>query len=383
VTTIRSAAVALAVLLGGAAIAPGAPADRAAAVSSHHARWVMGYYPIYQRGLMPVSEIDWSAMTHLVVGAVLPRADGSLDTSFDDDPTHGPKIAKRLATAASAHGVVPVLMVGGAGAHDGFAAAATNHRGALVRHLLATMRDLGFSGLDLDWEPVQQGEGTAIKRLVRALRDKAAHAVLTMPVGWVTRTFPHVSSLYAALAKWLNRINVMTYEMAGAYDGWVTWHSSALKGAGDSTPSSIAVNIRSYLRAGVPARKLGIGVGFYGTCWAGGVDGPRQPVGSSYVAASDNVMSFTTIKSTYYSSTAYRYDETAQAPYLSFSKATGPQHCTYVSYENKRSIIAKGAFAEKHGLGAEIVWTINQAHVSGAPAGRTDPLLKAVRRGFH
>jgi chitinase len=313
----------------------------------------MGYYPIYQRQLMPVREIDWSAMTHLVVGAVLPRADGSLDTSFSDDPVHGPKVAQRLATAANAHGVVPVLMVGGAGAHDGFAAAATDHRGALVKHLLATMR------------------------------DEAPHAVLTMPVGWVTRTFPHVSSLYAVLAKRLNRINVMTYEMAGAYDGWDTWHSSALKGAGDSTPSSIAVNVRSYLRAGVPARKLGIGVGFYGTCWAGGVDGPRQPVGSSYVAASDNVMSFTTIKSTYYSSSNYRYDAVAQAPYLSFSEPTGPQNCTYVSYENKRSVAAKGAFAEQRGLGAEIVWSINQAHVKGAATGHTDVLLKAVRRAFH
>jgi chitinase len=353
------------------------------AVAADHGRWVMGYYPVYQRGLMPVSEIDWSAMTHLVVGAVLPRADGSLDTSFYDDPTHGPKIAKRLATVASAHGVVPILMVGGAGAHDGFAAAATHHRSALVKHLLATMRNLGFKGLDLDWEPVENREGPTIKALVKTLRDRAPHAVLTMPVGWVTRTFPDASSLYGTLAKWLNRIDVMTYEMAGAYDGWDTWYSSALKGAGDSTPSDITVNVNTYEKAGVPARKLGIGVGFYGTCWAGGVNGPRQPVGSSYVAASDNVMTFTTIMSTYYSSSAYRYDVKAQAAYLSFDQPAGPQHCTYVSYENKRSVAAKGAYAEQHGLGAEIVWSINQGHVKGAPVGKTDPLLRALHASFH
>ena len=377
-TTIRNVVAALLVIT--ACLSVG---DRADARAQHHARWVMGYYPTYQRDLMPVSEIDWSAMTHLVVGAVLPRADGTLDTSFYDDPTHGPKIAAHLASAARAHGVVPVLMVGGAGAHDGFAAAATNHRHALVNHLISTMRNLGFRGLDLDWEPVQQGEGPAMKALVKALRARAPHAVLTMPVGWVTRTFPHVSSLYAALSKWLNRINVMSYEMAGAYDGWQTWHSSALKGAGDSTPSSVAVNVHSYLEAGVPARKLGIGVGFYGTCWAGGVDGPRQPIGSSYVAASDNVMSYTAIMSSYYASSAYRYDATAQAPYLSFPQPTGPRQCTYVSYENKRSIAAKGAWAEQHGLGAEIVWTVNQAHVKGAPAGQADPLLRAVHASFN
>lgn len=358
------------------------PASGSAA-PAHHGRWVIGYYPVYQRDLMPVDEIDWSAMTHLAVGAVIPRADGSLDTSFDVDATRGPQIAKRLAKAARAHDVVPILMVGGAGTHDGFAGAAAHHRRKLVNNLLSTMRDYGFKGLDLDWEPVQQGEGSTIQAVVKALRDRAPHAVLTMPVGWVTRTFPDVPSFYGALAKRLDRIDIMTYEMAGAYDGWKTWHSSALKGAGPSTPSDIALNAKAYERAGVPARKLGIGAGFYGTCWAGRVDGPRQDVGSSYVAASDNVMSFTTIMSTYYSSSAYRYDATAQAPYLSFGQPTGPQKCTFVSYENKRSVAAKGAWAEKHGLGAEIIWTINQGHVKGAPAGKTDPLLRAVHSAFH
>ena len=44
---------------------------------------------------------------------------------------------------------------------------------------------------------------------------------------------------------------------------------------------------------------------------------------------------------------------------------------------------AKGAYAERRGLGAEIVWSINQAHVKGAPAGHADPLLEAVRTAFH
>ena len=37
----------------------------------------------------------------------------------------------------------------------------------------------------------------------------------------------------------------------------------------------------AYRAAGIPAGKLGIGVGFYGTCWAGGVDGPNQDIGES------------------------------------------------------------------------------------------------------
>src|SRR4051812_32215290 len=200
VALVGAAAVALAITGPGAAASHDRHGGHAAAHAAGHGRWVIGYYPVYQRGLMPVGEIDWSAMTHLAVGAVLPRADGSLDTSFYDDPTHGPRIAKHLAAAARDHGVVPILMVGGAGAHDGFAAAARHHRHALVKHLLAKMRHYGFRGLDLDWEPVQDGEGPTVVALVKALRARAPHAVLTMPVGWVTRTFPQVPSFYRTLA---------------------------------------------------------------------------------------------------------------------------------------------------------------------------------------
>jgi chitinase len=171
--------------------------------------------------------------------------------------------------------------------------------------------------------------------------------------------------------------------MAADWDGWASWHSSALTGEKPNMPSSVASSAQAYIDAGVPKAKLGVGIGFYGTCWAGGASAPRQPVGSSYVAADDNVMRYSRVMSTYYSPSAYHYDAIAEAPYLSFDNPTGPEDCTFVSYENARSVTAKGDYATAHGLGAEIVWTVNQAHVTGAPAGETDPLLRAVRRAFH
>jgi chitinase len=364
----------------------GSSANVAHAAAAHDGpsqRWVMGYYAIYQRGMLPISQIDWKAMTHLVVGAVVPRADGSLDTTFYDDATHGPKIATHLASAASAHGVTPLLMVGGAGTHDAFAAAAKDHRAVLVKNLLSVMHQEGFAGLDIDWEPVDPADQPALRGLVSALRAAAPKAVLTMPVMWVTRTFPKVPNLYGVLAHKLDRVDIMSYGMAGAYDGWKTWHSSALRGATAATPSDVDLNVTAFEKAGVPARKLGVGVGFYGTCWAGGVTGPGQTIGSSYIAADDNNMTFAKIMSTYYSASAYHYDSTAQAPYLSFTAPTGPQGCTFVSYENERSVAAKGAYAEQHGLGAEIIWTINQGHVKGAPRAKADQLLDAVHQSFH
>lgn len=344
-------------------------------------QWLMGYYPLYQRDLMPAAEVPWSGLTHLVVGRVVPAADGSLDTTFDVG-SDGPAAAKDLGSRAHANRVSPILMVGGAGTYDGFAAAARSARPALVRNLVAQMRSLGYDGLDLDLEPIQSADQAPLLALVADLRAAAPGIVLTVPVGWTSVTFADVDAFYGRLSAGVDRINLMSYGMAGAWDGWRTWHSSALDGAGASTPSSVAVSVASYLRAGVPAAKLGVGIGFYGSCWAGGATGPNQALGSSRLVADDNTMSFTNIMASYWTSAAYRYDSAAEAPYLSFASPRGPQRCTYVSYEDQRSVTAKGAYSRRNGLGGAIVWTINQAHDRAQPAGRRDALLDAAASAF-
>lgn len=112
------------------------------------------------------------------------------------------------------------------------------------------------------------------------------------------------------------------------------------------------------------------------------MNGPRQPIGSSQVAADDNAMSWTTIRSKYYRTANYHYDTKAQAPYLGYTNPHGPQGCTFVSYEDQRSITAKATWAKSKGLGALIVWTINQGHLRGAKAGHRDSLLATARRAF-
>lgn len=350
-------------------------ASAAHAATSKH--WVMGYYPIYQRSMMPVGEIQWTGMTHLAVGRVVPRDDGSLDTTYDYDQTNGPKLAKQLATAAKNHHVVPILMVGGSGAYSQWQNAAGRHLNTLVTNLLSTMRKGRFAGLELDWEPIAAADQPVIMKLVNALRSASPGIVLTVPVGWNGSGSGPADAFYGQLAQKVSQINIMTYGMAGAYPGWKTWHSSALRGAHSDTPADVASNVASYRAAGVPAGKLGFGIGFYGTCWAGGVTGPNQKIGNSFIKSSDNVMTYTTIMAKYYKASSYHYDGTAEAPYLGFSKPTGPEGCTFISYENVKSIQAKGAYARAHNLGGVIVWTINQAH-----ANHKDALLLATRKAF-
>ncbi len=349
-------------------------------------RWVMGYYPGYLRSSLPASEVDFTSMTHLAVGRATPQVGGNLDTTFDIDATAGPIFARDLADRAHAAGRHPILMLGGAGEHAGWVAAASSTtRAHFVTTILATMDDLHFDGVDVDWEPLDAADEPAFTALVHALRIARPAMIITVPIGWLNANAPSVSSVWATVAPDVDQLNIMSYEMAGSaadgWSGWESWHGGALMGSGGSTPSSVDSSVQGYLAGGVPAARLGIGVGFYGECWTG-VSAPHQSTASAHIVASDNVMTYDHILSAYYSAGAYHYDAAAQAGYLSFSAGHGPEHCTFVSYEDETSIAAKGAYVASHGLGGAIIWAINEGHVPSLPAGSRDPLLTAMRHAF-
>src|SRR5690349_12229579 len=80
--------------------------------------WVDGYYVGYERNLYPPSAIDFSALTHIMVGRYAPRADGTLDKSCDWDASKCPAWARGIGAKAHKAGVKAILFLGGAGAYD-------------------------------------------------------------------------------------------------------------------------------------------------------------------------------------------------------------------------------------------------------------------------
>ena len=269
-------------------------------------------------------------------------------------------------------------MLGGAGEHAGFVGAASSaNRATFVANLLRTMDELGYDGIDVDWEPILDADRAPLLALLQALRSARPGMLLTIPVGWVNTNFPgEIDAWYAQVAGVVDQMNIMTYDMAGPWGGWVTWHHSALAGHAGNHPSSVQGSVAAYRAAGIPASKLGIGLGFYGSCWRG-VTAPLQTVGSgATLVASDNAMSYRNIMEQYHETGAARWDATASVPWLTFSAPKGPQQCTFVSYENPESVAAKGTWARAAGLGGAIVWTIAEGHIPYAA--EKNPLLRAA-----
>jgi chitinase len=345
--------------------------------------WVMGYYVGYLADKMPIEAIDWTSLTHLAVGIITPNPDGSLNFS-------GLDAAKRTLLIQNAHkNKRKVLaMIGGENTGpDWMTASSGATRATFLANLEKLVKVEGFDGLDLDWEPLEKAQEPALLALTKDLRKALPNAVLTFPAdGADNANFPANRGFFATLEPYVDQINAMTYGMSGAYDGWKTWHSSPLYASGDpAAPTSIDLTVKGYLKAGIPAAKLGIGIGFYGQCYGTPATKPLEdtvgirPDGAKIVAG-DNDLSYANIVKNYEPLGTKHWDATARVPYLSFAVPNGVNGCTYLSYENEQSILEKAKFAKALGLGGAIIWNINEGYVAGQTP--VNPLLDATRRAF-
>ncbi len=359
-------------------------------------QWVLGYYVGYQINDYPIDQIDWSALTHIAFAGVTVKNDLSLDLSFFDQNGTGIQDAKAISAAAHAHGVSALILLGGAGAGQNLATAASPaHRAAFVADLLSAMDMLGYDGIDLDWEESVNLDD--LVALAQALRAAKPNIVLTYPAGMVNGNYQSVDPKLATLAESLDQFNVQAYfpSTAVAGYGWDSWFNCPLQGATGSTPIAIDDTLKRYEDAGIPKSKLGLGMGFYAMCYTGGITGPRQPTdgSSQQILGGDNNYPLRLLfegGGTFDQASAAerKFDDVAQVPYLSLGSPKYDQGCgastQYISYDDEASIIAKGTFSKANGYGGIMVWTIQEGWLSpGAAGGRPqNALMQALKKGF-
>lgn len=359
-------------------------------------QWVLGYYVGYQINDYPIAQIDWTGLTHIALAPMLVKGNGTLDFGFSDSNGTGPADAKALAVAAHANGVKALLMLGGAGAGPNIAAQAVPAKvSAFADTLIAGMDQLGYDGIDLDWEDSVNVDN--LVALAQQLRAKRPTIVLSYPAGAINGNFQSVDPKMVTLAASLDRFNVQTYypSTAVAGQGWDSWFVSPLSGVTGSTPIAIDDTLDRYVKAGIPKDKLGMGMAFYAICYTGGITGPHQPTNgtSQQIVGGDNdypLSRFFEPNGTFAKSSAgeQKVDAASKVPYLSLSTAVNEAGCgaqtRYISYDDETSILAKGAFSKSNGYGGIIIWTIQEGWLKpNAAGGRPqNALMQALRQGF-
>ena len=155
-------------------------------------------------------------------------------------------------------------------------------------------------------------------------------------------------------------INVMAYDFYNSLTR-TTGHHAGLHRA-ESAPSTDrwgAASIEQHLAAGVPARKLVLGVAFYGRRFEGvtpsgnGLNQPYQKYGGEH--------SYRELVASFIDRNGYarHWDQRALAPWL-----WNPATRSFVTYDDPESIRLKSQFARK--LGGVMFWELSQDTADGA-----------------
>lgn len=342
------------------------------------------------------SNIDWSALTHLAVALAYPIAGANIEYRGGNLSS---TLAQQVTGAAHAHGRKAILMIGGAGSAADFVAAVSygdDFPATFVSNIVSRAKADGFDGIDIDWEGLYPQDYDLFKALALALRAKWPEMILTCAIGWDQTKNSFFSSLKDSSGNWLfDQMNVMTYDAANNWGGWISWFHNALADEGPDHPSSVVSALGKLNQiGGVPKSLIGMGIPFYGSAWTGGhppVTGPRQTItaGASASQGMDFVWTYKYIMDNYYqpydeaTKIGYVYDAAAGAAYITggptgHSRNNKPK-VMFISYDDPNSIAAKGSWIKANGYGGTIIWLINEGAIDTNGA---NPLLSAVKSAF-
>ena len=241
-----------------------------------------------------------------------------------------------------------------------------------------------FDGIDIDWEyPAAAGnDGTVFRpedttnftALLAEFRrqldaiDPTLLLTIAAPAGQDKIEKIEASKIHTSL-DWLN---LMTYDLHGAWDATGPTNFHAPLYASDQDPStgiaksySTDAAVQAYLAAGVPASKLTVGIPFYGRGWTGVPDvndglyqsnAQISPAPGTYEAGIEDYKVLSLL-----GYPGFR-DSVTQAYWIYNGS-------TFWSYDDPTSIAAKMAYAQTMGLRGAMVWELDGDTADGALLG--------------
>lgn len=242
----------------------------------------------------------------------------------------------------------------------------------------------GLDGVDIDWEyPVSGGLSTNIRRpedkynftlLMQKLRDKlnARSAIdgkdyLLSFAGAAGDWYLNNVEL-SKLEQLVDYANLMTYDFHGSWDSYTDFNAPLYTNS-DTSPQykdSVDQSVKAWLGAGFPAKKIIMGVPFYGYVYKA-VTNTNKGLYQTYSGASS--ISYANIEANYLNATGYTryFHSESKVPWL-FNGST------FICYEDEESIGYKSSYIKMKGLGGAMIWELSQ-----------DPqavLLKALAQGL-
>ena len=368
------------------------------------------YFPnwnIYSDSRKDVNGLPWDRLdcVNHAFWEVVPSDDGyavvSTDPWADTDPDNPAGHFAQYAECAEKYPDKQILIsIGGwtDSGHFSEMALTAESRGSFIRSCLETLDAYPFlSGLDIDWEypgverepedendegnPVVGDDWTNYTLLLKELREALdehfgqGKKILTVCAG-ASVGYSLCMQDYAALNPYVDRINLMTYDMAGPWEE-TTGHHTALLGE-----VSAETAVKYLLEQGVPAGKIAIGSPLYSHGWK--MKEPAQEtVGAEAEAIGD--MNWYELNALEEGAAAEGtpgwhkgYDEKAAAAWLWNDDPDSADYLKFITYESAESLQAKLDYINENGLGGLIVWEVH-----GDSIDNDWPMITQMHKGLH
>ncbi|MCR8559081.1 glycoside hydrolase family 18 protein [Mucilaginibacter sp. BJC16-A38] len=325
---------------------------------------VIGYVGGY-RGLIDTSLVNAKKLTHINYAFVNVKDNRAWLTNIRTDTTN----FKNLLKLKKVNPDLKILIsIGGWAWSKNFSDAVVSDtsRNAFAASAVEIIRKYNLDGVDIDWEyPDNIGDGNvyrpedkqnytlmfkAIRKELDKLEDETGKKLfLTAAVGGFKR-FTQTTEM-DKVAKYLNYINLMTYDYFQDSLGIAVHHTNLYASKKYNTLDYAAKAVADFEAAGVPAKKLVMGMAFYGRS-SRVIDTAANGLGIK----TDGKMragGFTFIKDSLVSNKSFKYyrDNDAAAPYL-FNSSTRQ----FISYEDEWSIKNKCDYVSKMKLAGVMFW---------------------------
>lgn len=302
-------------------------------------------------------------------------------------PADAPNLATLVALKKENPSLQIVISVGGWLWSGNFSdtALTPQSRSRFIDSVADFVQRYNLDGLDIDWEfPGEVGAGNRFrpedgknftlllaalrKRFDREARSLGRPLLLSIAAGANDDFLQHTEMRKDAAL--LDTVNLMAYDFYEPGDEGTTGnHAPLYADPADPRHVSADTSVRHYESAGVPARKIVLGVPFYGHIWGNvapanhGLFQAGSPVPNAYSHYGDIERSLLHQGFTRY------WDAASSVPYL-----YNAEKKQFVSYEDPESLALKCAYIERMHLGGIMFWEYN-ADPSGA-------LLDAIHRAF-
>lgn len=221
------------------------------------------------------------------------------------------------------------------------------------------MKDWGFDGIDIDWEyPADDTQATNMILLLKAVRSELdAYAAKFAPgyhfqLSIAAPAGPdHYNKLHLAdLGKVLDHINLMAYDFAGSWSNY-SGHDANIY-ADPSNPNATPFNtddaVNAYIKGGVPANKIVLGMPIYGRSFqqTDGIGKPFSGVGSG--SWENGIWDYKVLPK---AGATVKYDSVAKA-YYSYDSNTKE----LISFDTPAMIRDKVTYLKGKGMGGSMFW---------------------------